>query len=60
MTSCLLDQWLTDQAYYRLNLTAGPEEAGTENPDQRISEDLRDFVNWFCRKSWVTAEQRHA
>ncbi len=46
MTGRFLDQWLTDQAYYRLSLTAGTEEAGTENPDQRISEDLRDFVNF--------------
>ena len=46
MTGRFLDQWFTDQAYYRLSLTAGTEEAGTENPDQRISEDLRDFVNF--------------
>ncbi len=46
MTGRFLDQWLADQAYYRLSLTAGTEEAGTENPDQRISEDLRDFVNF--------------
>ena len=46
MTGRFLDRWLTDQAYYRLSLTAGNEEAGTENPDQRISEDLRDFVNF--------------
>jgi vitamin B12/bleomycin/antimicrobial peptide transport system ATP-binding/permease protein len=46
MTGRFLDHWLTDQAYYRLSLTAGTEEAGTENPDQRISEDLRDFVNF--------------
>ena len=46
MTGRFLDRWLTDQAYYRLSLTAGTEEAGTENLDQRISEDLRDFVNF--------------
>ena len=45
-TGRFLDQWLTEQAYYRLSVAAGTEEAGTENPDQRISVDLRDFVNF--------------
>ncbi|MBN8892409.1 MAG: ABC transporter ATP-binding protein/permease, partial [Rhodospirillales bacterium] len=58
MTEHLLDQWLADRAYYRISLTAplngqggGGGEAGregllgTDNPDQRIAEDLRNFVN---------------
>lgn len=45
MTSHMLHDWLSDRAYYRISLTAGSGEAeGTDNPDQRISEDLRDFV----------------
>jgi putative ATP-binding cassette transporter len=39
MTEVYLREWLGDKTYYRLQLT-GDE---TDNPDQRISEDLRDF-----------------
>src|SRR3989441_11115369 len=35
-----LDAWLTDRAYYRMQLVGG----STDNPDQRIAEDLRLFV----------------
>jgi putative ATP-binding cassette transporter len=35
-----LADWLRERAYYRLQLL----ERGTDNPDQRISEDLRAFV----------------
>ncbi len=34
--------WLAKQAYYRLQLQ--PESLGNDNPDQRISDDIRDFV----------------
>jgi vitamin B12/bleomycin/antimicrobial peptide transport system ATP-binding/permease protein len=34
--------WLAKQAYYRLQLQ--PETLGNDNPDQRISDDIRDFV----------------
>jgi len=37
----LLADWLTDRAYYRLQLL----DRGTDNPDQRIAEDLRFFVD---------------
>src|SRR5467141_178314 len=36
-----LSDWLQDRAYYRLQLL----DQGTDNPDQRIAEDLRLFVN---------------
>lgn len=36
-----LADWLKDRAYYRLQLL----ERGTDNPDQRIAEDLRMFVS---------------
>jgi len=37
----LLADWLKDRAYYRLQLL----DRGTDNPDQRIAEDLRIFVD---------------
>jgi putative ATP-binding cassette transporter len=40
LTERYLGAWLTDGAYYRMQLTAGE----TDNPDQRIAEDLRLFV----------------
>lgn len=41
LTEKLLADWLKDRAYYRLQLL----DAGTDNPDQRIAEDLRLFVD---------------
>jgi len=41
LTDSYLQQWLADRTYYRLQLVNG----GTDNPDQRISEDLRMFVD---------------
>ncbi len=40
MTHHFLETWLSDQAYYRLQLYY----ASTDNPDQRISEDLNSFA----------------
>jgi vitamin B12/bleomycin/antimicrobial peptide transport system ATP-binding/permease protein len=40
LTDRYLGAWLADGAYYRMQLTAGE----TDNPDQRISDDLRLFV----------------
>ena len=40
LTERYLGAWLADGAYYRMQLTA----AETDNPDQRIAEDLRLFV----------------
>lgn len=44
MTGRFLDEWLADRAYYRISLTTDRAAVGTDNPDQRIAEDLRDFV----------------
>jgi putative ATP-binding cassette transporter len=40
LTERYLGAWLADGAYYRMQLTAGE----TDNPDQRIADDLRLFV----------------
>jgi putative ATP-binding cassette transporter len=40
LTRRYLDRYLADRAYYRIQLT----DKGTDNPDQRIAEDL----NLFC------------
>ncbi|MBD0273246.1 MAG: ABC transporter ATP-binding protein/permease, partial [Acetobacteraceae bacterium] len=40
LTREYLDDWLADRAYYRVALT----DAGTDNPDQRLADDLRMFV----------------
>ena len=39
MTNVYLKEWLGDKTYYRLQLTGD----GTDNPDQRIAEDLNQF-----------------
>jgi vitamin B12/bleomycin/antimicrobial peptide transport system ATP-binding/permease protein len=44
LTTRFLDEWLADRAYYRISLTTDTVAIGTDNPDQRIAEDLRDFV----------------
>ncbi|MEO9190366.1 MAG: ABC transporter ATP-binding protein/permease [Acetobacteraceae bacterium] len=45
LTRRFLDEWLADRAYYRISLAGEKTVLGTDNPDQRIAEDLRDFVN---------------
>jgi putative ATP-binding cassette transporter len=40
LTNRWVGDWLADRAYYRMRLV----ETGTDNPDQRIAEDLRLFV----------------
>jgi putative ATP-binding cassette transporter len=40
LTRQYLGEWLSDRVYYRLEL----EPLGTDNPDQRIAEDLRLFT----------------
>ncbi len=47
MTERFTTEWLADRAYYRISLLSmagGANVVGTDNPDQRISEDLREFV----------------
>ncbi len=41
LTENYLTDWLSGQAYYRLQLL----ERGTDNPDQRIADDLNIFVD---------------
>jgi vitamin B12/bleomycin/antimicrobial peptide transport system ATP-binding/permease protein len=41
MTERYLDEWLADRAYYRMQLKGNP----ADNPDQRIAEDLKLFVD---------------
>lgn len=40
MTDRYLDEWLEGQAYYTLQMQGGT----TDNPDQRIAEDINQFV----------------
>jgi len=40
LTERYVGEWLGGRAYYRLQLTHG----GTDNPDQRIAEDIGNFV----------------
>lgn len=40
LTHRMLDQWLERRAFYRLQLF----DTGTDNPDQRLAEDIRMFV----------------
>lgn len=42
LTERFLDSWLADRAYYRIALT----DAGTDNPDQRIADDIRLFTGY--------------
>lgn len=43
MTHRFVDGWLSDKAYYGLSLKLGAP-GYIDNPDQRISEDIRDFT----------------
>ncbi len=42
LTAHYQEEWLSGRAYYQMQLQA--ETLGNDNPDQRISEDIRDFV----------------
>ncbi|MDE2576068.1 MAG: ABC transporter ATP-binding protein/permease [Rhodospirillales bacterium] len=45
LTGRFLDRWLADRAYYRISLQqAAGNGVGTDNPDQRIADDLNSFV----------------
>jgi putative ATP-binding cassette transporter len=51
LTEHYLNRWLANRAYYRINLAAATAAAehrgsglGTDNPDQRIADDLNSFV----------------
>ena len=42
LTDHFLQEWMQDQAHYRMQLL----DRGTDNPDQRIADDLRIFVDY--------------
>ena len=42
MTANFQARWLANRAFYQMQLEA--ETLGNDNPDQRISEDIRDFI----------------
>lgn len=46
LTNRFLNEWLADRAYYRISLTGGSGSGGTgtDNPDQRISDDIYNFT----------------
>lgn len=43
LTSVLLDRWLAGHAYWRIEQAGG--ELASDNPDQRIAEDSRIFID---------------
>jgi putative ATP-binding cassette transporter len=45
MTERLLTDWLAERAYWRIALTPDASGYGTDNPDQRIADDLREFAD---------------
>ncbi|HVP27982.1 MAG TPA: ABC transporter ATP-binding protein/permease [Myxococcota bacterium] len=45
MTDHSLERWLGERAYYRMQLA----DRGTDNPDQRITEDVKMFVTLTLR-----------
>ena len=46
MTERLMADWMAERAYWRIALQADSARGhGTDNPDQRIAEDLRDFAD---------------
>jgi putative ATP-binding cassette transporter len=49
LTDKFLKDWTSDQAHYRMQLlarTGSTSVAGMDNPDQRIAEDLKLFVDY--------------
>ncbi|HEY8252299.1 MAG TPA: ABC transporter ATP-binding protein/permease [Burkholderiales bacterium] len=49
LTDRFLGAWMKDQAHYRMQLLARAKDtpvAGMDNPDQRIAEDLKLFVDY--------------
>ncbi len=45
MTDVYLNNYLADRAYYRIGMTPNGAQIGTDNPDQRIAEDIREFCD---------------
>jgi vitamin B12/bleomycin/antimicrobial peptide transport system ATP-binding/permease protein len=46
LTQKFVGNWLKDRAYYRIGLADSAASAAThtDNPDQRVAEDIRDFI----------------
>ncbi|RFP00969.1 ABC transporter ATP-binding protein [Komagataeibacter xylinus] len=44
LTRRMTRQWMENQTYFRIAVTTSGLEAGADNPDQRIQEDLNSFV----------------
>ncbi|AQU89015.1 ABC transporter ATP-binding protein [Komagataeibacter nataicola] len=44
LTARMTRQWMEHQTYFRIAITTSGLEAGADNPDQRIQEDLNSFV----------------
>ncbi|MDR3613200.1 MAG: ABC transporter ATP-binding protein/permease [Candidatus Obscuribacterales bacterium] len=45
MTNQNLDHWLEHGIHYTMNVTRKADDTGAENPDQRIAEDVRQFID---------------
>lgn len=46
MVNHFVGRWLGDQTYYLLQIVRSDENSLVDNPDQRISDDIRLFVNY--------------
>ena len=46
MVNNFVGRWLGDQTYYLLQIIRPDENSPVDNPDQRISDDIRLFVNY--------------
>ena len=46
MVKNFVGRWLGDQTYYLLQIVRPDENSPVDNPDQRISDDIRLFVNY--------------
>lgn len=51
LTESFLKEWLDDLAFYISGLAEEEGDHGNENPDQRISEDCRDFIELAVKLS---------
>jgi putative ATP-binding cassette transporter len=51
MTERYLDSWMSKQTYYRLQVLGKNDNGTLDNPDQRISEDINQFISLFLQLS---------
>lgn len=51
MTERYLDSWMSKQTYYRLQVLGKNDDGTLDNPDQRISEDINQFISLFLQLS---------